>query len=166
MEKGKMMMTVIIALLVLLLGTVIAVSIMLIGSLGDGVALDPDTGVTTVRDFRVGDLETISLGARINTNLAVDPADGVTTHMVSTDVFVAIDTTGDTAELNALRNNLTLRNAMARSVVISTFFESTFTDIRSPEGKAAVAEIILDRLQDLFESNLIVIVSFENWMVQ
>ena len=165
MEKGKTMMTVIIALLVLLLATVIAVSIMLIGSFGDGVAVDPDTPAQAVREFHIGDLETISLGTRFTTNLAIDPADGITTHIVSADVFVAIDTTGDSAELTALRNNLSLRNALARSVVINTFFESTFTDLRSPEGKAAIAEVILDRLQDLFESNLIVIVGFENWSV-
>ena len=165
MEKGKTMMIVIIALLVLLLGTVIAVSIMLIGSFGDGTAVEVDQPAQTIRDFSIGDLETISLGASFSTNLAVDPADGVTTHIVRTDVFIAIDTRGDAAELTTLRNNLSLRNAMARSVVINTFLEMTFTDIRSPEGKAAVSEIILDRLQDLFESNLIVLVSFENWIV-
>ena len=164
MEKGKTMMTVIIALLVLLLATVIAVSIMLIGSFNNEGNFEADTAPQAVREFDIGALEVISLGARFSTNLAVD-VDGVTTHMVSTDVFISIDTTGDAAELAALRNNLSLRNAMARSVVISVFFESTFTDLRSPEGKAAVSEIILDRLQDLFETNLIVYVGFENYIV-
>ena len=165
MEKGKTMMTVIIALLVLLLGTVVAVSIMLIGSFGSDEPVAIDTGVQTIRDFGVNDLEVISLGAAFATNLAVD-VDGNTTHVVSTDVFVAIDTTGDIEELNTLRNNLSLRNSMARSVVINTFLETTFTEIRSPEGKSALSEILLDRLQDLFETNLIVLVGFENWIVR
>ena len=165
MDKSRLMLIVIIALLVILIGTVIGTTLFLLS--GDDT--DPDIfaempePVFHPQRTNLMDLEEVSLGDRISTNLAATP-DGRAS-MVMANVVLGIDSQADAAELDRFLINLNARIGMARSVVINEFGRAYFDDINSTEGQLALAETMTRALQEAFETNLIVRVFFSEWNV-
>jgi flagellar basal body-associated protein FliL len=162
MDKSKMMMIIIIALLVLLLGTVVGVGVYLI-SMNDGGGVEtfqnhesPGThGVIRPTDIVLVPVE------RITTVLAQGP--GGRSDSVVADAHIGLNGTIPTAELDEFEAIVNRQLAMARNEIIRVFGSLTYDEVRTPEGKDAAAEIMKNRLQEMFDSNIIVNVSFSHW---
>lgn len=110
------------------------------------------------------DLEVMSLGERITTNLAPGPDGRIA--MVITDVAVGIDGTADSSELAAFMETFTARLSLARAVVIDQFGRTLFDDVETVEGRLALAEQMTLALQETFDTDLILWVFFTDWFAQ
>jgi flagellar basal body-associated protein FliL len=160
MEKSKPMMIIIIALLVLLLGTVIAVTIYLISAFGgDGSEVDaPRTTPTPL--LQPSDIEWWELD-EIRTNLLEPPPNRHSASIVTT-VMVGINTTGPNRDLADLRVNFSYQRA--RTIANEVLYATTFAEARTPEGRAAIEERILARWQLEF-GPLVVGISTPDWAI-
>ena len=165
MDKSRLMLIVIIALLVILIGTVIGTTLFLLS--GDDTDPDIFAGmpepVHHPQRTNLMDLIEVPLGERISTNLAVT-LDGRPS-MVMSNVVLGIDSQAEASELDPFLINLNARIGMARSVIINEFGRAYFDDINSTEGRLALAETMTRSLQEAFETNLIVMVFFSEWNV-
>jgi len=163
MDKSKLMMIIIIALLVLLLGTVVGVTFYLINLVGDD---SPENFHVTDAPappphLHFRDLAEVPLGERISTNLAI--GDQGTSDLVSVEVVLGVNNTGDQSEIDEFIASVSDRLGMARGIAISVFGELTYDEVRTPEGQLAAAEEMKSRLQTVFATNLIVHVGFSDW---
>ena len=166
MDKSRLMMIVIIALLVILIGTVVGTTLFLLSG------PDPDPEIfAEVPDpvhhpqrTSLMDMVEVSLGERFQTNLATG-ADGRVA-IVMAEVVVGLDGEAEPEELAAFRMSFEARMGMARSVIIHEFGSAHFEDVDTPEGQMALAETMTRALQEQFESNLILRVFFSDWTVQ
>jgi flagellar basal body-associated protein FliL len=161
MDKGKVMMTVIIVLLVLLLVAVVGVSIFLVNSINtEQVTTGNGERPTITGDLPpTRDIQLVTLGTNLTLNLATSPNG----HRGSARISVEVGLDGRQAEWESTRDQIVRQESMARQVVIGVFQSLTVEELRSPEGKANASEIIMRQLQDLFESHLIVSVVFGEW---
>ena len=162
MDRGKVMMTVIIVLLVLLLGAVVGVSIYLIRTIdtstnGNGPGPYLPGGVTGLPS--TSDIELVSLGGNFTLNLAASPNG----HQGSARISVEVGLDSRHAEWESVRDQIRRQEAIARSVVIEVFRSLTIEELRSPEGMNMAGEIVSNRLQETFASHLIVSVVFGEW---
>jgi len=166
MDKSKLMMFIIIALLVLLLGTVVGVTFYLIGLVGDDSLTDFQRveAAELPPSLSLMDLREVPLGDRIVTNLAI--GERGTSDTVATGVILGVNNTGDQGELEEFVDAITERVRMARGIAINVFGDLTYEQVRSPEGQQAAAEEIMSRLQAAFSTNLIIHVGFYDWNVQ
>ena len=166
MDKSRLMMIVIIALLVILIGTVVGTTLFLLS--GE----DPDPEIfAEVPDpvhhpqrTSLMDMIEVSLGERFQTNLATG-ADGRVA-IVMAEVVVGMDGEAPLDELESFIMSFNARIGMARSVIIHEFGNAHFDDVNSPEGQMALAESMTRALQEQFESNLILRVFFSDWTIQ
>jgi flagellar basal body-associated protein FliL len=163
MDKSKLMMIIIIALLVLLLGTVVFVTFYLINLVGND-----DPGVhTQIVDREIpahitmGDLDEVSLGDRMTINLAI--GDRGTSDTAAFEIVVGIHNAGDQSAVDGIISSINARQGMARGIVIGVLGDLTYEEVRTPEGRSAAAEEVMTRLQTAFESPLIVKVEFSEW---
>jgi flagellar basal body-associated protein FliL len=167
MDKSKLMMTIIIALLVLLLGTVVGLAIYFM-SFGDGIDSRDWHQQQFIRPGDRGpslmDLEIIPLGDRVSTNLA-SGVPGRPSDMVTSYIEVGIDSRGDDGEFNTFVTAFNQRISAARSIAIRVLNDLTYDEVRTTEGQAAAAEVIMRRLQEEFDSELVVRVFFSDWQV-
>jgi len=164
MDKSKLMMIIIIALLVILLGTVVAVTFFLFNMMGneDPTEFHVQPPTVVAGNISMMDLISVPLGdTRISTNLAIG-SDGFS-GMVMTEVVVGVNGTADEAEVEAFVNAFNSRISLARAIAVEVFGEHTYDQVRTPEGRSALGETIMVRLQENFETNLIVTVRFSDW---
>jgi len=163
MDKSKLMLIIIIALLILLVGAVLAVGVWFIRTTpveadwGDHQA----PGVT--HELSPQDIVWVTLDS-ITTNLAQGP--GGRMDYIVAEVLVGINGTVPQDELESFEATFYRSLALARSEAISTFVSLTLEEVITPEGQNMTAEIIKNRLQVAFESPLIVSVSFSDWTIQ
>jgi len=163
MDKSKLMLIIIIVLLVLLLGTVGFVTFFLISMSGDAeVEVDeihrPVIGVHP----RLPDLEQVELGSdQITTHLA-HGADGRTGTAIVR-IVAGIDVSDD-GDGYAFIAEFERRIEMARSIAIEVLNGLSYDEVRTPEGQFAAREMIRIRLQESFETNLIVSIHFSDWL--
>jgi flagellar basal body-associated protein FliL len=161
MDKSKMMMIVIIALLVLLLGTVVGVGVYLISLADDDVTrfeTPADPNVTQIT--MPGDMTMISLDSVI-ANLALGPNNR--SDNVVTNVYVGIDRTRDEEEYEEFYEIFMRSLSIARAEVLNVLVSRTYDEVRTLEGRLETGETIKLRLQEVFGSNLIVYVTFSEW---
>ena len=165
MDKSRLMLIVIIALLIILIGAVIGTALFLFS----GNATDPNIFAETVDHVHpvqrrtLMDLIEVPLGERINTNLAT-AADGRVA-MVLSEVVVGIDNQAEASELDPFLINFNARIGMARSIIINEFGRAYFDDINTTEGQLALAETMTRALREAFDTNLILRVFFSDWNV-
>ena len=165
MDKSRLMLIVIIALLVILIGTVVGTTLFLLS----GNETDPDIFaempevVHPAQRTNLMDLIEVTLGERISTNLAATPDGRVA--MVLSEVALGIDSQADPSDVEPFIINLNARIGMARSIVINEFGRAFYEDINSTEGQLALAETMAVALREAFETNLIVRVFFSDWKV-
>ena len=166
MDKSRLMMIVIIALLVILIGTVIGTTLFLLSgpTADDGIFAEAPDMVLHPQRISLMDLIEVPLGDRFTTNLALGP-DGRLS-MVLAEVVVGVDGRADAADLDPFLISFNARLGMARSVIINEFGNAHFNDINTPEGQAALAETMAMALREQFETNLILRVFFSDWTVQ
>ena len=166
MDKSRLMMIVIIALLVILIGTVVGTTLFLLS----GNDPDPDIFAEAPDPIHhpqrtsLMDMVEVSLGERFQTNLATG-ADGRVA-MVIAEVVVGMDGDADVDELGTFIMSFNARLGMARSVIIQEFGNAHFEDVNTPEGQLELAETMTRALREQFESNLILRVFFSDWTVQ
>jgi flagellar basal body-associated protein FliL len=163
MDKSKLMMIIIIALLVLLLGTVVGVTFYLINLVGDDGNFNPHAieEVASPVNLTLRDLDEVPLGTRMSVNLAI--GERGTSDTAAFEIVLGINGTGDRSEVDALIADINARQGMARGIVIGVFGDLTYDEVRTPEGRSAAAEEAMTRLQTAFASPLIVLVEFSEW---
>ena len=166
MDKSRLMLIIIIALLVILIGTVVGTTLFLLS----GPEVDPEIftevpePVHHPQRISLMDLVEVSLGDRFQTNLATG-ADGRVSVVIA-EVVVGLDGEAPIEELEPFMSSFNARMGMARSVIIHEFGNAHFDEVNSPEGQMALAETMTRALQEQFESNLILRVFFSDWTVQ
>ncbi len=163
MEKGKIMMIIIIVLLVVLLGTVAAVSVYVLSLINEqNVAQEEGTdGVTSVKALTVDEKTLVLLGETITTNLLPDEDGKV--HIASIHVQVSIDNTTDESEAFITLFNANI--AAARFIALDIISNRTADELNATDGKAYLSDLIKTRLQEEFNSMLIVDVTFYDWLI-
>jgi hypothetical protein len=161
MDKSKMMMAIIIALLVLLLGTVVGVGFYLISITEPDTVWDRPYDPVAGGELRPADLRTVSLGENMIAILA--PGPNGRTDNLSLEVQVGLNAIIPESELEEFYGIFTRGIPIARAEVIDMFLGKTFDEVRTSEGMNAAAETLKFRLQEAFGSNLIVSVSFSSW---
>jgi flagellar basal body-associated protein FliL len=159
-SKGSPLMFVIIVLLVLILGTVVAAVIYIISAFGGDDNDIENPRITPTPIILPEDLEWWELD-EIRTNL-LDPPPGRHSVFIVTPVLVGINTSAPRRELDALRQNFNFQRA--RTIANEVFYSATYTEARTPEGRAAIEERILARLQVEY-GPLVVQISTPGWAI-
>ncbi|MCL2604355.1 MAG: hypothetical protein FWD90_07745 [Defluviitaleaceae bacterium] len=159
-SKGSPLMLVIIALLVLLLATVVVVTIYLVNAFGgSGEEIDaPRT--TPVKILMPEDVDWTRELEEIRTNL-LDGPQGRNAFIVTT-ILVGVDTTVPRREMDDFNVNFGFQRA--RTIANEVLFATTYAEAKTPEGRAAIEERILARLQIEY-GPIVVAISTPNWAI-
>jgi flagellar basal body-associated protein FliL len=165
MEKGKLMMVIIIALLVILLGAVVGVSIYVMNLINSQTTIADVVNAQSqiATSLSIDEKASMSLGDAIVTNLATG-ADG-RKHFISVNGYIAYDIRDKKAS-DTFATKLTNNIHIARSIALACIISSTYEDLRDPDGMSILADRITRRLQEEFETNLIVDVYLSDFLLQ
>lgn len=142
MDKNKPMMMIIIALLVLLLGTIVAVTFYLISTFGgeDEVDTPVQAPARIVQPNEIDWRELDELRVILQ-----DPPPGRQNVFLIATFLIGVNNTAPSRELSAF--DLAFNYTVAQSVINEVLFATPYNEARTPEGRAAVEERILGRLQ-------------------
>ena len=165
MEKSKFMMIIILVLLVVLLGTVVTVSMYVLNLVKSQAEMTDAGGArkdTPTKNLSMEEIITVSLGDPITTNLSKG-SDGLA-HYAKIGVLVAYDNTVK-KESDAFGEVFNQQLDYARAIALACIYSVTFDDIATTDGKAELANTIKEKLQNAFDSNLIVDVIFKEWTI-
>ena len=166
MEKSKLMMIFIIVLLLALLGTVVAVSLYvmsMVRNMDGGLAgLGQPTRPSPTRVLTAEEINNITIGSPLTTNLAY--RDGGGRRMIRAQIMVGYDSTqgSDSAAVRSLIEN---EAEFIRAVLLMEISNSYYEELSASGGRAILADRILRRLQDEYNNNLIVQVVFIDWII-
>ncbi len=149
MDKNKIMMIIIIALLVVLLGSIVSVFFLLRGYV-DTNATPEQENVVEMTDVSYTQLQFIPIPA-ISTNLATDVDMLPRTAKVELAYSVVTDQK-ESADLIAL---LADKELVVRSIALDTIRSKTYDEMMRSDTQQMLEEEILRKLQDAFETNLI-----------
>jgi flagellar basal body-associated protein FliL len=138
------MMIIIIALLVLLLGTVVTVTIYLVSTFGGGEAQPDAPRVTPTPLLLPSDIDWSRELDEIRTNLLEPPAGRLSAFIVTT-LLVGVNTTVPTRVMNEFNVNFSFQ--VARTIANEVLFAATYAEAKTPEGRSAIEERITARLQ-------------------
>jgi flagellar basal body-associated protein FliL len=167
MDKGKLLMIIIIVLLVAVLGTIVGVAIYAMSWI-QNMANNPDSGDGTRAPAQIHltpeDIGKISAGDSFTTNLSA-PDGGESKHIAKIGVLIGYDKTQGKLS-DELAAKLTAELDYIRTVVLSCIRNSTFEDLSQKDGSATLTGAILERLQDDFNTNMIVDVYISEWVLQ
>lgn len=148
---NRKIMILILGLLVVLIGVVVAIAIYIFTVLG-GEPQEIVVEIPAPGGVALEDITFLPLSHPINTNLLTG-ADG-RERRVSFDFSIGVNHSQDgAAELIAL---LERSEPVIRNIGLSVSRDMTFHEINSREGSAILAAEILNRLQDEFQTNLII----------
>lgn len=150
-DKNKKIMMLIIGLLVALIIIVIVVAIFIVRSLNsDSSTVDPTPAAINV--LTPADLEFISLHQPINTNLltGIDGRERV----VSFNLTIAINKNEDDSE--EFITLLERSQPVVRDIALNVVREKTFEELRARDSTSLLSSEILMKLQEEYQSNLIV----------
>lgn len=163
MDKGKIVMIVIIGLLVVLLGIIGVVGYKLVSSMSnENEAADaaPEEVVLTPSEITV-----VPVTEPIATNLK-EGADGVA-HSVRVTVAVGVDTREDNAKESAeLVTLLTEKEVIVKDTCLTVIRDKTYEELKQNDAKTVLSEEILVSLQEAFDTNLIYAVYISDIYVQ
>jgi len=159
-SKGSPLMLVIIALLVLLLATVVVVTIYLVNAFGGDGETEDVPRVTPTKLLLPEDIDWTRELEEIRTNLLDGPS-GRNAFIVTT-ILVGVDTTVPRREMDAFNANFSFQRA--RTIANEVLFATTYTEAKTPEGRDAIEERILARLQIEY-GPIIVAISTPNWAI-
>lgn len=168
MEKSKFMMIVIIVLLVVLLGTVVGVSFYVLNVVKNQPEASSDGTVTGAQDritksLYIEEITTVSLGSAITTNLADSPnGEG---HIAKVAVSVGYDNTQEKVSED-FAVTFGANTVVARAVALACIHKYTYEDLNTDDGPSMLADDIKKKLQEEFNTTLIVSVVFDEWLLQ
>ena len=164
MEKSSLMMIVIIVLLVALLGTVVGVTFFAFNMVQQMEAAGPpELGWDrTPRELRPDEINRVMIGDAIITNLASDTGRSSGTARIQ--VVVGYDNTrgSDSDEISRI---ITEQMVHIRTVSLAAIQNRTYSDLVARDAMSSLGAEILERLQGDFRTNLIVEVTFFEWIV-
>jgi flagellar basal body-associated protein FliL len=165
MEKGKLMMVIIMVLLVALLGTIVAVAVIAFPLLRGIQQQDPVYGDM---DFRPGppvlsveDIKRVEIPQNL-TNLARETEGR--DRFIRVQTAVGIDNTQgrDSEKMVAVIENDV---DFIQSIVLDELRNTTYEELSQPGSHSQLAERILYRIQTEYQSNMIVAVYFLDWLI-
>ena len=160
MDKSKLMLTLIIVLLLLLLGTIVG-AVMYIGtSLKNTQAAAPPKPSA---NLSVDQIDLYPLSSAINTNLLAEkPGDN---NAIRISITIGIDNTDkkNSPDVLTLVQN---KEAIVRDAALTILRGKTASYMKSDDGQQGFSKDLLDKLQTLFQTNLIVAVYISDIYVQ
>lgn len=146
---NKKMMGLIVALLIVLIGVVVAVAIFVIGALNNG----SDAGVTTLPAIDRGAeyITHVQLGSHISTNLLTGP-DGREFNVLL-NFTIGVNNTADNSDeiLSLVQSS----ESIIRHTALNVIRDMTGAEVNARGGDIIIANEILRRLQEEFRTNLI-----------
>jgi flagellar basal body-associated protein FliL len=163
MDKSKQMMIIIIALLVLLLGTVVGVAVYVV-SIVNSPSIGADAVVPDRESITRDEVTSVPLGSEpIVTN--IPSTTGTRSRFIRVNGWVGYDNTQ--AKLSDEFGELLNDNIhFARSIMLACVKASTYEELNTPDGLMNLESKILTRLQQEFESSLIVEVRIDDFVLQ
>ncbi len=162
MEKNKIMMIVIIALLLVLIGTIAGLSMYAMRILGKETAAVPqDDKKSAVLDQEKQDM--VPLGDALYTNLA--KSNDNQEHVIRIKLTIAVDNTDKKAS-PALVTLLGERTVVIKDVVIGVLRTKTYEELLTMNAQEVLREEILTKLQQEFDTNLIATVYIDDLFLQ
>ena len=158
MDKNKIFMIVIIALLVVLIGFMAWFMLFgmpqILNAQNNGGG-EPQVVYETPeppKKLSAQDITTFNLASNITSNL-LPSADGKK-HIIVLTMGLGIDKTA--ADQDAMLSLLTANEIIVRDAVSEILASRTMEDLQGAEGKAALSQDILARIQEEFDTNTIV----------
>ncbi len=152
LEKNKILMVVIIALLVILLAAIaflgFSVSKFLSGPKDDNTEVTDTTEISVPVDK----IQTVNLSRPIATNL-LKGADGAS-HNISVNPVIGVNITNK-KEGEKIVTLLTEKESIVRDICGDIVRSKTYEELSRPDGKDLLCQEILERLQEEFSSDLI-----------
>jgi flagellar basal body-associated protein FliL len=145
-------MMVIIALLVILLGAVGFVAYYAVTMSNATANSDPVKVIESGR-LTVEQIETVSLTSPISTNLR--KSDGVAAQYIKIDLSIGVNNT-DKKESPRIVDSLAKNEMVTRDIVLSILRSQTYNELSVPEGQELLKDNIKRRLQEEYDTNLIV----------
>ena len=152
MDKQKTLMIIIISLLVVLLGAVAFVSVYVL-KISDRYANEPPRTYDTGTRLTVNQIEKVPLSSPISTNL-YSKNDGVERY-VKINLSIGINNT-DKKESPKMLESLVKNEMVTRDIVLSILRNQTYEELTQPEGQELLKDHIKARLQEEYDTNLIV----------
>lgn len=151
MEKNKVMMISIIVLLVILLITIGVGFFLTFKNLNNGAA--PQEEVKEV--VKQEDIQLVTYDESIYTNLRT--GDDNKDHVIRVGFSLGIDIS-DKKESEAFITSLSDKTPIIKDVIIGVLRNKTYEELQRSDAQAVLREEILEKLQQEFDSNLIVTV--------
>ncbi|MDR3240158.1 MAG: flagellar basal body-associated FliL family protein [Clostridiales bacterium] len=152
MEKNKVMMITIIALLVILLGAIVSVSLYAFRIVGGQREEAPLAADSAIR-LSVDQIEKVPLVSPISTNLLAD-RDGAA-HYVKLNLAVGVNAT-DKKESPKMVESLASNEIVTRDIILAILRNRTYSELNQPDGQELLKDDIKTKLQEEYGSNLIV----------
>lgn len=165
MEKGKLMMIIIIALLVLLLGTIGAVSFIVFSRLGqmNAGSETPNEASASAEvvetPLKAADIKTVPLTSPITTNL-LKGQDG-NEHLIRVDISLGVNNTDKKLSPTTIQMFID-KEPIVRDICNTIIRNTTYEEILSSDGEEALKETIRTKLSEEFDTNLLVAIYFQN----
>ncbi len=163
MEKNKIMMIIIIALLVFLLVAIGVVTFTVFRFLSvNKEAGDVQAKATAVK-LTAKEIDLVPLSSPINANLLTG-SDNVE-HVIRVSITIGINNTEkkESPEIKAL---VEASQSIVNDLVLGVLKNKTYQELNRPNGRDVLKDEILQQLQIEFDSNLIVAVYFDELFLQ
>ena len=152
MDKSKPLMFIIIGLLVVLLGAMAFVSVFLLRTVGKNPS-ETAHDETPLTKLTIDQIEKVPLSSPISTNL-LSGSDGVERY-VRINLSIGINNT-DKKESPKMLDSLENNEMVVRDIVLNVLRNQKYEDLSLPDGQDLIKESIKTRLQEEFNTNLIV----------
>lgn len=160
MDKNKVMLIAIIALLVVLIGIIVTAVIMLPGMIKKSEQ-PAETVVESTVDH--ADISLITIEDAIKTNLKTGTDDE--NHVIQAKFSVGVDMS-DKDNSQSVYDILTANTVVIQDVILNTVRNKTYEDLQKADAQEILREEILTRLQEEFNSNLIIRVYISDLFMQ
>lgn len=175
MEKNKLMMIVIIAILAIMLAAVgfgFVYTIRMIGKI-DGGSTDVPEPSAISQEYDMEGTTIIPLSEALKANLLPEN-DGVE-HLALVSMSIAVAGPAEATkkekkqndkDIAALVATLQAKEVVVRDTAIRLLRKSTYSDLRRADGQEILSDLIATELQDKFGSNFIVEIFFSEFFLQ
>jgi len=167
MEKSSLMMIIIIALLVALLATVVGVTLFafnMVQNMETSTQHVEQGRDRTPRELTPEQITRVAIGDSIITNLATEGGSGFS-GVARVQILVGYDNTQGSESVE-IANRIDSQTTLIRTITLAALQERSYQELTTRGAMEALGADILERLQNDFNTNMIVEVSFYEWMIQ
>lgn len=152
MEKNKILMIVIIALLVILLGAMVFIGLQVLAMTANNDSETQLAQMGATPALGVDEMTLVEMSAPISTNLRV--GESGRSHLIMTRFSIAIDNTQGN-ESNSIIELVAASDSITRSIALHAVRSRTFEELSHPDAMSILEQDILENLRREFNSNLI-----------